>query len=340
MHPTHFESLGHFTSLLFMMFVGVAELARSNGALSALRLRAVVSAVGGSSTLDSGIESKLVDATAAGKPAHRSSQRSYRRPLKSVSPADARLLRHFGSPLFAASDDASAAVPLRAELLSKDPSAVADLKAVFARSYLVVPGRGSDFERAIDALVEAGRGARSAAHAHTAATLLLPALEHCLRLAFVAVNALPEAMLTAQSAVFFTTLDLILDRFVHSADESARKTLLVAGAGDSKSPAAASPGGDAAALVVNKLWSTLGEPAMYALWDLMFYRLGPRLRDRCVLLSCQVCSLTLVLQTRTRRDCCRRRTDAACGSAVARVRCAGRPIGQARSFSPRRCGCR
>ncbi|XP_022333881.2 endoplasmic reticulum membrane-associated RNA degradation protein-like [Crassostrea virginica] len=82
-----------------------------------------------------------------------------------------------------------------------------------------------------------------------AAILLLPQLEHLLRLTFASVNSCSERVLTAESDTLFTTLSEIFEKYL--------------------------PNGD-----VNRISETLGESLMDLLFDLLVYPDGPRIRDR------------------------------------------------------------
>ncbi|XP_018120727.1 endoplasmic reticulum membrane-associated RNA degradation protein isoform X2 [Xenopus laevis] len=78
--------------------------------------------------------------------------------------------------------------------------------------------------------------------------LLLPQLECSLRLVFTVVNKCPNRMLTAESAVLYTTFDEILTEQLDSGSE-------------------------------NQVPYTLGEPAMEFLLDFLNHQEGPRIRD-------------------------------------------------------------
>lgn len=82
-----------------------------------------------------------------------------------------------------------------------------------------------------------------------AVALLLPQLEHILRLMFVSVNNCSERVLTAESDTLYTTLDEIFEKYL--------------------------PNGD-----VNKISEALGDSLMDLLFDLMIYPEGPRVRDK------------------------------------------------------------
>ncbi|XP_048735070.2 endoplasmic reticulum membrane-associated RNA degradation protein-like isoform X2 [Ostrea edulis] len=82
-----------------------------------------------------------------------------------------------------------------------------------------------------------------------ATVLLLPQLEHVLRLVFCGVNGCSERVLTAESSTLYTTLDEIFDKYL--------------------------PDGN-----VNKLPGTLGENLMDLLFDILVYPDGPRVRDK------------------------------------------------------------
>ncbi|KAM4770959.1 endoplasmic reticulum membrane-associated RNA degradation protein [Rhinophrynus dorsalis] len=80
------------------------------------------------------------------------------------------------------------------------------------------------------------------------AVLLLPQLETGLRLIFASVNKCPNRILTAESAVLYTTFDEILAKQLDNESD-------------------------------NKVLHTLGEPAMEFLWDMLNHQEGPRVRD-------------------------------------------------------------
>ncbi|XP_062622174.1 endoplasmic reticulum membrane-associated RNA degradation protein-like, partial [Saccostrea cucullata] len=82
-----------------------------------------------------------------------------------------------------------------------------------------------------------------------ATILLLPQLEHVLRLVFTKQNGCSERLLTAESTTLFTTFDEIFDRHL--------------------------PNGER-----NKLPEMLGENLMDLLFDLLVYPEGPRVRDK------------------------------------------------------------
>lgn len=82
-----------------------------------------------------------------------------------------------------------------------------------------------------------------------AVVLLLPQLEHILRLIFASVNNCSERVLTAESDTLYTTLDEIFEKYL--------------------------PNGD-----VNKMSEVLGESLMDLLFDLLVYPEGPRVRDK------------------------------------------------------------
>ncbi|XP_048391748.1 endoplasmic reticulum membrane-associated RNA degradation protein-like isoform X1 [Stegostoma tigrinum] len=78
--------------------------------------------------------------------------------------------------------------------------------------------------------------------------LLLPQLEMGLRKHFTIVNNCPNRVLTAESTTLYTTFDEMLAKYLDNG-------------------------------VINRLPSTLGEPIMEVLWDLLNHQEGPRLRD-------------------------------------------------------------
>ncbi|XP_053566970.1 endoplasmic reticulum membrane-associated RNA degradation protein [Bombina bombina] len=80
------------------------------------------------------------------------------------------------------------------------------------------------------------------------AVLLLPQLETGLRLIFITVNKCPERILTAESAILYTTFDEILAKRLNAHSEN----------------------------LVPKI---LGEAAMEFLWDFLNHPEGPRVRD-------------------------------------------------------------
>ena len=80
-------------------------------------------------------------------------------------------------------------------------------------------------------------------------TQVLPSFEHCLRLLYSKENESPQSVLTADTDVFYCTLDNIMAEFT-----------------ESSSP--------------NKLISSLGTPIVEMIYDIFILPLGPRVRDR------------------------------------------------------------
>jgi Domain of unknown function (DUF4209) len=91
------------------------------------------------------------------------------------------------------------------------------------------------------------------AEARALATLavLLPTLEHCLRIRYVLANELPRAMMCAESDAYYTTLDMFLAPTLPDSAETP-----------------------------NRLADELGARMMDALADMFLWRCGPALRDR------------------------------------------------------------
>ncbi|KAK3733011.1 hypothetical protein RRG08_002615 [Elysia crispata] len=79
--------------------------------------------------------------------------------------------------------------------------------------------------------------------------LLFPLLEQALRRLFVQVNDCPSRLLTAEASTLFTTFEEILDRNLHNGHQ-------------------------------NEIVSSLSEPCMDLLHDLLVYPSGPRARDK------------------------------------------------------------
>eukprot|EP00698_Gefionella_okellyi_P001423 TRINITY_DN11383_c0_g1_i1.p1 TRINITY_DN11383_c0_g1~~TRINITY_DN11383_c0_g1_i1.p1 ORF type:complete len:717 (-),score=157.00 TRINITY_DN11383_c0_g1_i1:514-2664(-) len=118
---------------------------------------------------------------------------------------------------------------------------IAMCSLLFERSPFVVTGRAHLFTRALHFFVQ-GKD-------YNSAVLLLPQVEHCLRVLFAEVNHAPPSAVIADPGALFTTLDVVLSTTM--------------------------PDGAA-----NELFRTLGAGCLEALYDLMFENDGPRLRDR------------------------------------------------------------
>jgi hypothetical protein len=172
-----------------------------------------------------------------------------RRPLRTrdaMAARDAPLLSHW--------DAVRRASPHAAtwEWISRggecDPALAAAAEAIVCNSMLMLPGRERDWREALRCAL--GRAPPTAAMAHRAMALAIPTLEFGLRRAYVVVNSLPEAMLTAESEALYTTLDAILAPTLPESEDP------------------------------NRLMDLLGTGLAAALSDVFMARQGPRLRDR------------------------------------------------------------
>lgn len=96
---------------------------------------------------------------------------------------------------------------------------------------------------------------------------VLPIIEHCLRRIFVAVNDLPVKFLYAESKEYYTTIDIILSEYLFDSNTQ------------------------------NKIHQELGYRTMLALFDLLVYPKGPRIRDRLSHGECE-CNIPQIIPER------------------------------------------
>jgi hypothetical protein len=149
-----------------------------------------------------------------------------------------------------------------------------------------------------------------------ALTLLIPAIEHSLRRLFVALHqsphpaSFPPEMITAQSVVLFTTLDVILAPTVEPPAIAMTMTMATTTATtttvtttstngtpkDNDIDEGVAPPSPTAIQYPNQLWSLLGAQVMHFLSDLLQYRPGVRLRDRLAHGECAPYPSTLKLE--------------------------------------------
>eukprot|EP01133_Synstelium_polycarpum_P015503 gene15503-18414_t len=126
--------------------------------------------------------------------------------------------------------------------------------------------------------------------------LLIPQLEHSLRLAFVKVNSLSPLFLQADYISYYTTLDLFLASSLVMTDSQTRPNLHInlsatdtpyykyqdpkfAKLSDTQSPESSSPTTQLIE-INNQLYHFFGDDILMRLLDLFIYLDGPRIRDR------------------------------------------------------------
>ena len=97
--------------------------------------------------------------------------------------------------------------------------------------------------------------------------LLMPQLEHCLRRLYVVLNQLPCELLTAESTVHYTTLDLFLNKSLPDGRE-------------------------------NEVVKRIGAGVLNALFDTLVHTHGPRVRDRISHGECGMGGIELALAQR------------------------------------------
>lgn len=151
-----------------------------------------------------------------------------------------------------------------------------DIALLLHRSPFVLPFRADTFLLSYDYY---SRGESDPFGYYFSLVLALPALEHCLRAAWVSANGLPQQLLCADSFRYYTVLDMFLDTHLHPfmTVEALTTGSLGATSDPSAAPKVAS---DALPMPPSLLVDELGVRAFVALNDTFVYPYGPRPRDR------------------------------------------------------------
>ncbi|KAH3762887.1 endoplasmic reticulum membrane-associated RNA degradation protein [Pelomyxa schiedti] len=156
----------------------------------------------------------------------------------------------------------------------------AALKSAVATSSFVIPSRKDLWLTAIDILLSPNQREGPLESGHLfGLVLLLPQIEHALRIYFVRENQLDDRYLCADYRIYYTTLDVLLQTEVINQGGQ-----LLAATGKYTNPKFQQPS-DATALASNSshkpnsLYPTLGCSLMETMQDLFIRVKGPRIRD-------------------------------------------------------------
>jgi hypothetical protein len=153
-------------------------------------------------------------------------------------------------------------------------------------SSFVLPGRHNLIAHALDYFIQ---GEEDPYSYYFCLVLLLPALEHCLRVVWVSANTLPSELLCADSYRYYTIIDMFMETSIHdnmtvdaltTVTEEIISTDTISSFSPSSPSASSQNFNNTDTDRPNSLLKSLGIPILTALQDNFLYPLGPRTRDR------------------------------------------------------------